>query len=1184
MTSVRPHIDLATLPTPFTEQRQYATAPTPEPVGVGLGLRILTLNVCGIRSKVDTPDFIEKCRNYDVLCLNETKTDDIDTPVMMDKFKAMGFSMTVSNRHKLTNWRSGGVIIAVNLNLKDTWVQKQINSEISVCIQFNKKALNYDRDLVILAVYIPPFNTRYSNVGMFDELTQIIIDVGLENNYFLMCGDVNAHTQEREDFIIQEDDRWSPEENIDVIECHVGLMEKFNIPLKRKSTDVHRDIGNYGSALLDLCRNLGFCIMNGRCGKDQNIGKATTTENSLIDYIIGSPFIFNKVRDFRVHEFDPLLSDKHCIVEVSLEGNIERVNHQPEGHMKHAGTSEKSIAKWDAHKVEEFIQHIQLDKLNKLLLDQDKLSVDEITREASSIMINSAVATFSKSKARTRNAQKQISSAVWYNKACRSKRQEYLKAKRLNKAQRSEDSARNVRLKSKDYKREMFKAQKEYRDLFNKELLTTKGKDPKRYWKLLNGPSNNKGQCPIPMEDLASHFKSLSEWDMQMNSLPVMEEDTHSHEDSMLSRNFTVQEIQEAIFKLKSGKAAGVDQILNEYIKSTAHIFMPVYVSLFNKILDTGTFPEDWTLGLIVPIFKKKGNIDDCNNYRGITLLSCLGKLFTNVLNTRLTIFCEEGSILSENQAGFRKNYSTTDHIFTLKHIIDLFCLKKKRLFCTFIDYSKAFDTVWRDALWYKMAKVGIKGKFMTIVKNMYESVKSCVFMNGMKSESFISLVGVRQGENLSPLLFSLFINDLEDYLLCNGCQPISFHDTSIDSYLQLMVLLYADDTIAMSNTKEGLQKAIDQMCGFCQKWKLKINSEKTKVTVFGNRKADVRNLKFVCNGEILEIVHSFKYLGITMNYNGSFKIAIEELHKQASRAMYSLLSKCRTFNLPVVVALDLFDKLVSPIMLYASEVWGFEKAERLEKLHLRFLKYILKVKTSTCSNMVYGELGRYPIFIQAKSRLIGYWARLIEDKENKLSRIMYNCLFNMYNSGVYKSPWISQVKQILDNCGLSYIWLSQECNTNWLKLAVEQSMKDQFLQKWKSELSKMTSCDIYIECKQEFKLENYLMCENHNYRQAICNFRLNNTRIPKVTGRFKGLERSQRVCTLCNNNSVGDEFHVIFECKNQSIMHFRRKYLPKFYTNRPSMWKLILLLQNDKPKVFCKLGAFLKNVLPLFK
>ena len=672
---------------------------------------------------------------------------------------------------------------------------------------------------------------------------------------------------------------------------------------------------------------------------------------------------------------------------------------------------------------------------------------------------------------------------------------------------------------------------------------------------------------------------------MQISPIPEIDAETHSYDDSALNARFTELEIKEVISKLKSGKAAGIDQILNEYIKSTANIVMPLYVSLFNKILDTGTFPEDWTLGMIVPIFKKKGNIDNCDNYRGITLLSCFGKLFTNILNTRLLTFCERNDILRENQAGFRKNYSTTDHIFVLKHIVDLFCFKKKRLFCTFIDYSKAFDTVWRDALWYKVSKAGIKGKFMDIVRNIYENVKSCVFVNGMKSEFFVSLAGVRQGENLSPLLFSLFINDLEGYLMENGCQTIKFDDATIDSYFQLLLLLYADDTIAMSNTKEGLQKAIDQMYGFCEKWKLKINSEKTKVTVFGCRKADTRNMKFDCNGDNLEVVHSFKYLGVMMNYNGSFKIAIEELHKQASRAMYSLQCKCRTLDLPVNVAVDLFDKLVSPVMLYSCEVWGFEKIERLEKLHLKFMKHILKVKTSTCSNMVYGELGRYPISISVKKRLIGYWARLIESKESKLSKIMYNCLLNLFNTGVFVSPWVSQVKQILDDCGLSYIWLTQKfSNTDWLKRTVEQRLKDQFLQKWRSELHSMTSCDIYVVFKQEFKLEKYLLCENHKYRRAICNFRLNNTRIPKVTGRYRGLERSQRFCNLCNDNRVGDEFHILFECNNISIMDIRQKYLPKIYTVQPSVWKMILLFQTDKTKVICKLGAFLSNVLPLFK
>lgn len=245
-----------------------------------------------------------------------------------------------------------------------------------------------------------------------------------------------------------------------------------------------------------------------------------------------------------------------------------------------------------------------------------------------------------------------------------------------------------------------------------------------------------------------------------------------------------------------------------------------------------------------------------------------------------------------------------------------------------------------------------------------------------------------------------------------------------------------------------------------------------------------LNNLNFNCNGDSLEVVHCFKYLGITMNHDGSFKNAIEELYEQASRAMYSLLCKCRTLELPVNVAVDLFDKLVSPVMRYSCEVWGFEKTDELEKLHLKFLKHILKVKTSTCNNMVYGELGRYPICISVQKRLVGYWARLIESKESKLSRILYNCLLDLSTSGVYVSPWVSQVRKILDDCGLSYIWLNQSfSNANWLKGTVEQRLKDHLLQKWRSELNSMTLCDTYAEFKQEFTLEKYLLCDNHKYR-----------------------------------------------------------------------------------------------------
>lgn len=135
---------------------------------------------------------------------------------------------------------------------------------------------------------------------------------------------------------------------------------------------------------------------------------------------------------------------------------------------------------------------------------------------------------------------------------------------------------------------------------------------------------------------------------------------------------------------------------------------MPVYIKLFNTIFDTGTLPEAWLEGKIRPIYKNKGDKSDPENYRPITILSCLGKLFTAVLNNRLTKFLDTYELLNENQAGFRKSYSTVDHIFALNSLIELFKSTKKKLYGTFIDFSKAFDSVWRMGLWKKMLESSV--------------------------------------------------------------------------------------------------------------------------------------------------------------------------------------------------------------------------------------------------------------------------------------------------------------------------------------------------------------------------------------------------------------------------------------------------------------------------------------------
>ena len=142
--------------------------------------------------------------------------------------------------------------------------------------------------------------------------------------------------------------------------------------------------------------------------------------------------------------------------------------------------------------------------------------------------------------------------------------------------------------------------------------------------------------------------------------------------DQMLNAEFTVDEIYLRVKELKNRKACGIDKISNEYIKSTFDKMKFVYVNLFNRALNDGQIPEAWTIGIITPIFKNSGEKKDVKNYRGITILSCLGKLFTSVINARLNNYADKFNLISENQTGFRKNYSTADHLFLLKNFIDI--------------------------------------------------------------------------------------------------------------------------------------------------------------------------------------------------------------------------------------------------------------------------------------------------------------------------------------------------------------------------------------------------------------------------------------------------------------------------------------------------------------------------------
>ena len=167
-------------------------------------------------------------------------------------------------------------------------------------------------------------------------------------------------------------------------------------------------------------------------------------------------------------------------------------------------------------------------------------------------------------------------------------------------------------------------------------------------------------------------------------------------------------------------------------------------------------------------------------------------------INNRLNEWAEEYNVYVERQGGFRKGYRTTDNIFLYHNLINYCIDNKKTLYCAFIDYRKAFDS-----LWYKLVCIGIRGKMLLIVKSMYSSVKSSVMGPTGLMHEFDCTLGVHQGESLSPFLFAMYINDLEDTLHTTGAAGLT-----IDS-LKFFLILYADDAVMLSESREDLQRIL---------------------------------------------------------------------------------------------------------------------------------------------------------------------------------------------------------------------------------------------------------------------------------------------------------------------------------------------------------------------------------------
>ena len=247
----------------------------------------------------------------------------------------------------------------------------------------------------------------------------------------------------------------------------------------------------------------------------------------------------------------------------------------------------------------------------------------------------------------------------------------------------------------------------------------------------------------------------------------------YDHDSDMLNEIISAWELVTALKSFHSGRAPRPDGIVVEMFKNADHILYPLLLKLFNSVLYTTVFLQQWCKSIICPLFNG-GNTENTSDYRGILLLDVMGKIFTRIIANRLNQWAESHDKYAGSQNGYRTGRSTTDNTFTLMACAQKYSSKKKgRMYCLFIDFSSAFDRVQHKLLWYVLMKNGITGKFLQVIQSMYSQLQSGLKTNNGLSEYFDCIVGTKQGCMISPFMFILFINELITLFNNSNCQGI---------------------------------------------------------------------------------------------------------------------------------------------------------------------------------------------------------------------------------------------------------------------------------------------------------------------------------------------------------------------------------------------------------------------------
>lgn len=448
-------------------------------------------------------------------------------------------------------------------------------------------------------------------------------------------------------------------------------------------------------------------------------------------------------------------------------------------------------------------------------------------------------------------------------------------------------------------------------------------------------------------------------------------------------------------------------------------------------------------MAVIVPIFKK-GDSSLCDNYRGISLLSVVGKIYERIIENRLRKVLEP--TLQGSQAGFRPGRSTQDWIFTIRQICEKTLQKNGKLYLCAIDLEKAFDTIPRKRIWECLERKGVPKSLLLAVRSFYAKTTNIVRTSHGSTENFVTYKGVRQGAILSPLLFITFMDDIarKANATVRGCR------VGVRKLRPVYVkeLLYADDLMLISKSKSELQNALEKWKKVLTEAEMRINPDKTEVMVVSKNE---ESLDLRLDGRRLKQARTIKYLGSILDCEGNIESDINNRIGATARLFNALKSVfLNKKEVSKKTKVKIHKAVFEPVLTYGSESWVMNKKlkSKVQAMEMRILRKIEGVtkKDKIRNTEIRRRLNVQSVHERIEKRQLSWYGHLVRMKEGNLVKEVWEAKAEEKNRrGRPKKGWNAEIAEVISRRGETWSSAKEMANdrNKWRRFCKTESTLD---------------------------------------------------------------------------------------------------------------------------------------------